>query len=64
MAQNEASGGSDVGLALRLKALATTAPIHDLDDRKCRLEGADYSTYQMSELALTAIDLVTIAVLR
>ena len=52
---------SDGGLALRVKALACTAPLHDLDARKNSVQTADYSVYQMAELALTAIDLVTIA---
>ena len=54
----ETSGG---GLALRVKALACTAPLHDLDTRKSSVQIADYSVYQMAELALIAIDLVTIA---
>lgn len=49
------------GFAQRVKALATTAPLHDLDARKGQVQNADYSVYQMSELALHAIDLVTIA---
>lgn len=52
---------SDGGFALRVKALACTAPLHDLDARKNSVQTADYSVYQMAELALTAIDLVTIA---
>jgi hypothetical protein len=50
-----------VGFAQRVKALATTAPLHDLDARKSQVQVADYSPYQMAELALHAIDLVTIA---
>jgi len=49
------------GFAQRVKALATTAPLHDLDTRKGQVQNADYSVYQMSELALHTIDLVTIA---
>ena len=56
-----ASESSDGGFALRVKALACTAPLHDLDARKNSVQTADYGIYQMAELALTAIDLVTIA---
>jgi len=49
------------GFAQRVKALATTAPLHDLDARKSQVQTADYTAYQMAELALHAIDLVTIA---
>jgi hypothetical protein len=51
----------DEGLARRLKALACTAPLHDLDARKVRLEWCDGGAYQMAEIALQAIDQVTIA---
>ncbi|MQA07715.1 MAG: hypothetical protein GEU98_04010 [Pseudonocardiaceae bacterium] len=44
-----------------MKALACTAPLHDLDNRKTRLDWADASDYQMAEIALQAIDQVTIA---
>ncbi|MGI5351016.1 hypothetical protein ACQEU8_22980 [Streptomyces sp. CA-250714] len=50
---------ADEGLARRLRALACTAPLHDLDTRKANLAG-EYSTYEMAELALAAIDLVTL----
>ncbi|WNI19317.1 hypothetical protein [Actinacidiphila sp. ITFR-21] len=50
---------ADEGLARRLKALACTAPLHDLDIRKANLAGA-YSVYAMAEVALAAIDLVTL----
>jgi hypothetical protein len=50
----------DAALARRLKALACTAPVHDLDVRKGRLDWADANAYQMSEIALTIIDQVTI----
>lgn len=56
----EARGG-DVGFAQRVKALACTAPLHDLDARKGQVQAADLGVYQMSELALNAIDLVTLA---
>ncbi|MDO3395062.1 hypothetical protein QWJ41_04995 [Nocardioides sp. SOB44] len=52
---------ASAGFAQRVKALATTAPLHDLDARKAQVQAADYSVYQMAELALHAIDLVTIA---
>ncbi|MEU2441224.1 hypothetical protein ACFY9A_15440 [Streptomyces rubradiris] len=50
---------ADEGLARRLRALACTAPLHDLDARKANLAG-EYSVYGMSEVALAAIDLVTL----
>lgn len=50
---------ADEGLARRLKALACTAPLHDLDARKANLAG-EYSVYAMAEIALSAIDLVTL----
>ncbi|WP_236791229.1 hypothetical protein [Amycolatopsis sp. GM8] len=56
------SGGlADEGLARRLKALACTAPLHDLDARKAKLDWADATVYQMAEIALHTIDQVTIA---
>jgi hypothetical protein len=51
----------DEGLARRLKALACTAPLHDLDARKARLDWCDASRYQMAEIALQMIDQVTVA---
>jgi hypothetical protein len=53
--------GQDEGLARRLKALACTAPLHDLDARKARLDWCDASRYQMAEIALQMIDQVTVA---
>ncbi|MDB1089365.1 hypothetical protein PJ985_17515 [Streptomyces sp. ACA25] len=50
----------DEGLARRLRALACTAPLHDLDVRKANLAG-EYSTYAMAEVALAAIDLITLS---
>jgi hypothetical protein len=50
---------ADEGLARRLKALACTAPLHDLDARKANLAG-EYGVYAMAEVALAAIDLVTL----
>jgi hypothetical protein len=59
---DEMGGGpADEGLARRLKALACTAPLHDLDARKTRLDWVDASAYQMAEIALQVIDQVTIA---
>jgi hypothetical protein len=50
---------ADEGLARRLRALACTAPLHDLDTRKANLAG-EYGVYAMAEVALSAIDLVTL----
>ena len=50
---------ADEGLARRLRALACTAPLHDLDSRKANLAG-EYAGYGMAEVALAAIDLVTL----
>ncbi|MCK9925844.1 hypothetical protein MXD62_01495 [Frankia sp. Mgl5] len=55
-----ATGAIDIGFAQRVKALACTAPLHDLDARKGQVQAADFTVYQMSELALHAIDLVTL----
>ncbi|MEU7041935.1 hypothetical protein AB0A77_12870 [Streptomyces varsoviensis] len=50
---------ADEGLARRLRALACTAPLHDLDARKANLAG-EYGIYAMAEVALAAIDAVTL----
>ncbi|MCX2968518.1 MULTISPECIES: hypothetical protein [Streptomyces] len=50
---------ADEGLARRLRALACTAPLHDLDARKANLSG-EYGIYAMAEIALAAIDAVTL----
>ncbi|MBH5333775.1 hypothetical protein IHE55_02730 [Streptomyces pactum] len=50
---------ADEGLARRLRALACTAPLHDLDARKANLAG-EYGIYAMAEVALAAIDLITL----
>ncbi len=55
------TGLADEGLTRRLKALACTAPLHDLDARKAKLDWADATVYQMAEIALHTIDQVTIA---
>ncbi|MFI6349774.1 hypothetical protein [Streptomyces sp. NPDC050560] len=51
---------ADEGLARRLRALACTAPLHDLDTRKASLAG-EYAVYGMAEIALAAIDLITLS---
>jgi hypothetical protein len=51
----------DDGLSRRLKALACTAPLHDLDNRKSHVDWADAAKYQMAEIGLQIIDQVTIA---
>ncbi|MEC4571072.1 hypothetical protein [Streptomyces virginiae] len=51
----------DEGLIRRAKALACTAPLHDLDANKGMLEWADVKVYQMAEIALHTIDQVAIA---
>ena len=61
MADGGAVRAGDEGVARRLKALACTAPLHDLDARKSRLDWLDASRYQMAEIALQAIDQVTLA---
>lgn len=53
--------GADPGLTRRLKALACTAPLHELDHRKAMLDWLDPAVYQMAEVGLRTIDLVTIA---
>lgn len=52
---------ADDAFARRVKALACTAPLHDLDARKSHLDWVDAACYQMSEIALHAIDQVTLA---
>ncbi|MFI1017105.1 hypothetical protein [Streptomyces sp. NPDC020965] len=52
---------ADEGLTRRLKALACTAPLHDLDIRKAKLPWLDGAQYQMAEVALQIIDHVAIA---
>ncbi|TWD84502.1 hypothetical protein FB561_5693 [Kribbella amoyensis] len=59
--QQEWDIAASTAFAQRVKALATTAPLHDLDARKAQVQVADYTVYQMAELALQAIDLVTVA---
>ncbi|MFF7986927.1 hypothetical protein ACFZDK_48965 [Streptomyces sp. NPDC007901] len=55
---------ADEGLTRRLKALACTAPLHDLEVRKANqpwLEESIRDRYQMAEVALDMIDQVAIA---
>ncbi|HEY1155367.1 MAG TPA: hypothetical protein VGE95_03625, partial [Arthrobacter sp.] len=53
---------ADEGLTRRLKALACTAPLHDLDIRKANQPWLDDGDrYQMAEVALDIIDQVAIA---
>jgi hypothetical protein len=52
---------ADVGLTRRLKALACTVPLHELDYHKAKLDWVDASVYQMAEIAMHTIDQVTIA---
>lgn len=53
-------GRDTLGLATRVKALAVADPVLDLERRKPLLTSRDWSGYQMEELALTAIDTVTL----
>ena len=55
------TASADLGLTRRLKALACTVPLHDLDHHKAKLERIDASAYQMAEIAMHTIDQVTIA---
>lgn len=57
---SDVTGVLDPSFTLRAKALACTAPLHELDARKAQM-AADWTCYQMGELALNAIDLVTLA---
>jgi hypothetical protein len=52
---------ADEGLSRRAKALACTAPLHELDAHKAKLEWGDAKVYQMAEIALHTIDQVAIA---
>lgn len=60
-AREDLDDTTSVAFSQRIKALATTAPLHDLDSRKSAVQSGDWTVYQMAELALHAIDLVTIA---
>ncbi len=61
VSQELALGAGERAFAQRVKALACTAPLHDLDARKASVQSADFAVYQMAELALHTIDLVTLA---
>ena len=50
----------DEGLSRRAKALACTAPLHELDARKGMIEWAEAKTYLMAEIALYTIYQVAI----
>ncbi|MEU6156163.1 hypothetical protein ABZ816_39940 [Actinosynnema sp. NPDC047251] len=50
-----------MGLTRRLKALACTVPLHELDYHKAKLDWVDASIYQMAEIAMHTIDHITIA---
>ncbi|AUG76287.1 hypothetical protein CFP65_1388 [Kitasatospora sp. MMS16-BH015] len=52
---------SDEGMVRRAKALACAAPLHALETYKGSLEGIDARGYRMTQLALHAIDQITIA---
>ncbi|MGY3206265.1 hypothetical protein ACVW19_006862 [Streptomyces sp. TE5632] len=53
-------GRDTLGLATRVKALAVADPVLDLERRKPLLASREWTGYQMEELALTAIDTVTL----
>jgi hypothetical protein len=55
------SASADLGLTRRLKALACTAPLHELDYHKGKLDWIDATGYHMAEIAMHTIDQVTIA---
>jgi len=61
MLEDLALASVDSGSVQRAKAIACAAPLHDLDARTSQIQGGDFTRYQMSELALHAIDLVTLA---
>jgi hypothetical protein len=56
-----ATASADLGLTRRLKALACTVPLHELDYHKAKLDWVDAAIYQMAEIAMHTIDQVTIA---
>lgn len=55
------AASADLGLTRRLKALACTAPLHELDFHKTKLDWVDATRYHMAEIAMHTIDQVTIA---
>lgn len=60
MSETGVRGRDTLGLATRVKALAVADPVLDLERRKPLLTSRDWAGYQMEELALTAIDTVTL----
>ncbi len=60
MSEAGVRGRDTLGLAARVKALAVADPVLDLERRKPLLTSRDWTGYQMEELALTAIDTVTL----
>ncbi|MDN3356838.1 hypothetical protein [Actinomadura sp. DC4] len=60
MSETGVRGRDTLGLATRVKALAVADPVLDLERRKPLLTSRDWGGYQMEELALTAIDTVTL----
>lgn len=52
---------AETGTAQRAKAFACTAPLHDLETRKSSYQRADFTVYLMAELAMHAIDVVTLS---
>lgn len=60
MSEPGAGGRDTLGLATRVKALAVADPVLDLERRKPLLTTRGWAGYQMEELALTAIDTVTL----
>ncbi|WP_344245988.1 hypothetical protein, partial [Actinocorallia libanotica] len=53
----ESGGSSDRSFSERVKALALTRPLHELDERKGLVTWSDARVYPMAELALHAIDM-------
>lgn len=51
----------DEGFVRRVKALAFTAPLHELDAHKGKLDWTDASVYHMAEIALAILDRVALA---
>ena len=51
----------DEGFVRRVKALAFTAPLHELDAHKGKLDWVNASVYHMAEIALAILDQVALA---
>ncbi|WP_242535526.1 hypothetical protein [Streptomyces albidoflavus] len=60
MSEAGSHGRDTLGLATRVKAIAVADPVLDLERRKSLLASREWTGYQMEELALTAIDTVTL----